>query len=148
MGVEVRRAALRLLALAALAFAGDRLLASAGSAALHSSELRFSVAARGDLAAEVLVLGDSRAVNSFWTPELERVSGRPAFSLAFNGVRSRPRPRCLPRPQRAPRLILLEVTNVRDNHDPEGARAYWPTSPSSVRTSLPRSPPRRVASSR
>lgn len=134
MGVEVRRAALRLLALAALAFAGDRLLARAGAAALLSSELRFSVATRGGLAADVVVLGDSRAVNSFWTPELERVSGRPAFSLAFNAMSTLTAEAVL-RDYLArnptPRLIVLEVTNVRDNQDlVKGLAPYWSTSPS------------------
>jgi len=133
-GLEVRRAALRLLALCAIALAGDRLLARAGSAALMSSELRFSVATRGALSAEVLVLGDSRAVNSFWTPELVRVSGRSAFSLAFNGM-STLTAEALLRDylgrNQAPRLIVLEVTNVLDNHDLVKALAcYWPVSPS------------------
>jgi hypothetical protein len=134
MGVEVRRAALRLLALAALAFAGDRLLAHAGSAALLSSELRFSVAARGQLAADVLVLGDSRAVNSFWTPELARVSGLSAFSLAFNGMSTLTAEALLRDAlarNPAPRLIVLEVTSVRDSHDLVKALApYWAMSPS------------------
>ncbi|MGH9887304.1 MAG: hypothetical protein ACREBE_17380 [bacterium] len=146
MGVEVRRAVLRLLALAALVFVGDRLLAWAGSSALRSSELRFSVAARGAIATDVLVLGDSRAVNSFWPPELKRASHLSAFSLAFNGM-SALTAEALLRDELArnpaPRVIVLEVTCVRDNHDLVKALApYWSTSPSLdalARAQFPRS---------
>jgi lysophospholipase L1-like esterase len=130
---QLRRAALRLLLLAALVFTGDRLLARAGTSLLLDSELRFSVAVRGGLPPLVLVLGDSRAVNGFWTPELARVSGEPAFNLAYNGMSTRIAEALLRDTLAAnapPRMIVLEVSNVQDRHALSSALAgYWPVSP-------------------
>lgn len=134
MGAQIRSAALRLSLLAALAFAGDRLFGRVGSELMLSSELRFSVAARGGLPPNVLVLGDSRGVNGFWAPELARVSGLPAFNLAYHGMSTRIAEAILRdylTRNAAPRLVVLEVTNVQDNHDLASALGgYWSLSPS------------------
>jgi hypothetical protein len=133
LNAQLRRAALRLLLLVALVFAGDRVLARAGTSLLLDSELRFSVAARGGLPPLVLVLGDSRAVNAFWTPELARISGERAFNLAYNGMSTRIAEALLRDYLAAnakPRMIVLEVSNVQDRHALSSALAgYWPVSP-------------------
>lgn len=131
---EIVRAALRLVALVALVFAGDRAFAHVGAVLLTSSELRFSVAARGALPPGVLVLGDSRAVNAFWPPELARVSGLPAFSLAYNGMSTRIAAALLSdylAVNPAPRLVVLEVTSVQNKQDLlKALGCYWSSFPS------------------
>ncbi len=130
---EILRATLRLGLLLALVLAGDRLLARAGTSLLLGSEIRFSVAARGGLPPNVLVLGDSRAVNAFWTPEVARLSGRPAFNLAYNGMSTRVAEAVLRdylRVNAKPELIVLEVTNVQDRQKLVSALSgYWSVAP-------------------
>lgn len=80
----------RLLGLTAVvmvvAFGADRLLGIGGTALLKRSELRFSRLYRADLAADVLVLGNSRGVNTLLAPALEQESGLRVRSLAWNGI--------------------------------------------------------------
>lgn len=70
----------------ALAFCGDRALGWLGRELVYSSEMRFSRLYRGDLEADVLVLGNSRAVHMFLAPALEKRIGRRVRNLAWNGL--------------------------------------------------------------
>jgi len=124
----------RLLVLAALAFVGDRLLALALRSAVSHSQLRLSVAARGGVPAGVLILGDSRGVNGFYAPELKQRLGRPVFNLSFQGMSTVIEEAVLRdylRWNPAPRLLLLEVTNVASEQGLlDGLMCYWDVYPS------------------
>ena len=124
----------RLLVLVALAFVGDRLLALVLRSALAHSQLRLSVAARGGQPSGVLILGDSRGVNGFYAPELKRRLDEPVFNLSYQGMSTRIEEAVLRdylRWNPAPRLLLLEVTNVTSEQWLlDGLMCYWDVYPS------------------
>lgn len=80
----------RLVTLAAVVFlvaaVGDRVLGAAGTTLLERSQLRFSRLYRGDLPADVLILGNSRGVNTLSAPALSDETGLRVRSLAWNGI--------------------------------------------------------------
>lgn len=110
-----KRIAVWLVALVILVFAGDRLGAFVCSRILTASQFRFSRVYRGGSNAEILVIGDSRGVHSFYAPSIETLTGRPALNLSFNAM-SVPIAEALltdylernPKP----RLVIIEATCV------------------------------------
>ena len=66
--------------------AGDRLGAFLCSRVLVASQFRFSRVYRGGSNADVLVIGDSRGVHSFYAPTIEKLTGRPTLNLSFNSM--------------------------------------------------------------
>jgi len=110
---------MRLGLLALLVFSGDRLFARAFERAIAGSRFRFSLIQRGGQSAGIVVLGDSRAVNGFYAPEISRQLGEPVLNLGYNGMSTRIEEAVfhdyLAR-SFAPRLLVLEVTNVEDEH--------------------------------
>jgi hypothetical protein len=105
-----------LAAFLAAAWAGDRLLGSAAHAALLASRNRFSVMYSGKARAEVLIMGNSRSVNGFHAPSMERRLGKTCFHLGYNGV-SASVAECLLADylerNPAPRLVLFEATLIQ-----------------------------------
>ena len=95
--------------------AGDRIGAFVCSRVLLASQFRFSRVYRGGANADVLVIGDSRGVHSFYAPSIEKLTGRPALNLSFNSM-SMPIAEALLTDylerNNAPRLVLIEVTCV------------------------------------
>lgn len=83
---EAKRFTVWFLALAMAVMAGDRLGAFVCSRVLVSSQFRFSRVYRGGSNADVLVIGDSRGVHSFYAPTIEQLTGRPALNLSFNSL--------------------------------------------------------------
>ncbi len=74
------------LAVLALVLAGDRVLGAGVHGVVLKSQLRFSRLYSGKVHPEVLVVGNSRAVNSLYVPTLESNLGVAVDSLAYNGV--------------------------------------------------------------
>lgn len=66
-------------------FLGDRVLAYVCDRLVMSSQLRFAKVYGEAEPAAVVILGDSRAVNTFHAPTLSRALQEPVFSLAYNG---------------------------------------------------------------
>lgn len=104
----------------AFIYAGDRLLAKLLERIVDSSRFRLSRLYRGDAAADILVLGDSRGVHTFYAPGMEAALGQKVFNLSYNGVSTEiidcefhdyleHNP--------APKLLVLEVTNVFSKPD-------------------------------
>lgn len=95
--------------------AGDRLASLALDRLVGRSHFRFSQMYRGGARADVLVLGDSRGVHSFYAPGLSKSLGRRVVNLSFNGL-STEIIECLFNDylehNAPPRLLVLEVTNV------------------------------------
>jgi hypothetical protein len=97
-----------------LAFVADRALAAVLDRVALASEFRFSRLYSGRIDTDIIVLGNSRAVNGFDTRAMKQ-HDLAAFNLGYNGVPSdvgdvifndflRYNP--------APRLVILEVTNL------------------------------------
>lgn len=110
-----RRFALYLAALAICFFLADRGAGLLLDQVIRQSEARFSRLYRGGLAEEILILGNSRAVNAFYAPEIEKRSGRSVINLAYNGMSMEVAEAVLLdylEHNLAPQLLLLEVTNL------------------------------------
>src|SRR6267378_4905378 len=109
--------AARLGILALLVLGGDRWLASGLDREIAGSRFRFSLVQRGGLTAKVLVLGDSRAVNGFYAPKMEHLTGVSVLNLGYNGMSMLIEEAVLRdylTRNAAPALLVLEVTNVQD----------------------------------
>ncbi|MFI5314531.1 MAG: hypothetical protein ACHQ6T_02440 [Myxococcota bacterium] len=149
MAASHRKALLRLALLAACVFAGDRALAALLGRALPHSHFRFSLAARGGLPPNVLVLGDSRAVNGLYAPELARHVAVPVLNLGYNGMSTAVAEALLRdylERNAAPRVLVLEVTNVQqDDRLLDGLMCYWSTGPALGALAEARSPVNRRA---
>jgi hypothetical protein len=70
----------------ALAFALDRSVAFAAEKLVLNSRIRYSILYGGKEKYDVVILGNSRAVNGFFAPELSKRSGRRVINLGSNGV--------------------------------------------------------------
>jgi hypothetical protein len=110
-----KRIAVWLVALAMVVFAGDRIGAFLCQRVLTASQFRFSRVYRGGSNADILVIGDSRGVHSFYAPSIESITGRPALNLSFNSM-SMPIAEALLADyldrNRAPRMVIIEATCV------------------------------------
>jgi hypothetical protein len=108
-----------LVLLTAVVFAGDYVLGQFAGFLLLKSQNRFSRLYTGNAEAEILIVGNSRAVNGFYAPEISLRTGRPCFNLAYNGVSARVAESLLldyverhPRP----RLVISEATALMSGH--------------------------------
>jgi hypothetical protein len=108
-----------LVLLAAVVFVGDYVLGQFAGFLLLKSQNRFSRLYTGRAEAEIVIVGDSRAVNGFYAPEVSRRTGRPCFNLGYNGVSARVAESLLldyverhPRP----RLVISEATTLTPWH--------------------------------
>jgi hypothetical protein len=106
--------------IAVLFFSADRVGAYALDLLVKQSGFRFSELYAGGKSAEIVVLGNSRAVNAFYAPDLEGELGRSVFHLGYNGMSTE---LCevflmdyLDRNEK-PQLIILEVTNLGVSND-------------------------------
>ena len=112
---EGKRFAVWFVILVIVVMAGDRIGAFLCSRVLLASQFRFSRVYRGGSNADVIVIGDSRGVHSFYAPAIEKLTGRPALNLSFNSL-SMPIAEALlsdylehnPRP----RMVIIEATCV------------------------------------
>lgn len=144
-----RRRALAVAAFIALVFAGDQLL---GRALVHlagGSQLRFSRLYRGDVDAEIVVAGNSRAVGALPPPLIAETTGRSAFSIAYNGLDaelSRVLVADFLDRNRRPQTIVIEVSFVAQDPGPSGDfKLYWSESPRLRRLLAERLPSAAVA---
>ncbi|HTO52944.1 MAG TPA: hypothetical protein VMR50_06110 [Myxococcota bacterium] len=144
-----RTALFRLALLAICVWLGDRALGALFDAQLTKSQFRFSVAARGGLPPILLVLGDSRGVNGLYAPELEKRTGTRVLNLAYNGMSTLVAEAVLRDylgRNDQPRGLVLEVTNVQDNHQLlDGLMCYWRFGPALSALADERSPVNRRA---
>lgn len=115
---DAKRFAVWFALLLIVVIAGDRIGAFVCSRVLVSSQFRFSRVYRGGANADVIVIGDSRGVHSFYAPSIEKLTGQPALNLSFNSM-SMPIAEALLTDylehNRAPRTVLIEATCVIDD---------------------------------
>jgi hypothetical protein len=112
---EAKRFAVWFALLLIVVIAGDRIGAFVCSRVLLGSQFRFSRVYRGGSSAEVVVIGDSRGVHSFYAPAIEQLTGRPALNLSFNSM-SMPIAEALLSDyldrNEKPRMVIIETTCV------------------------------------
>ena len=112
---DARRAVTWLVILAAVVVAGDHLLAMLLHQLLVRSQFRYSRLYRGGNDADVVVIGDSRGVHSFFAPALEQMTGLRVLNLSYNSLSPHvAEPLLLDYldHNRAPRFVVIEVTSV------------------------------------
>jgi hypothetical protein len=98
----------------------DRAASAVLDRVIRQSEFRFSKIYRGGLDAEILVLGNSRAVNAFHAPTMEKELGVGVFNLGYNGMSMQLCEsvfRDYLNHNDAPKVLLIEVTNLGDGND-------------------------------
>ncbi|MEM8735175.1 MAG: hypothetical protein AAGG44_13175, partial [Planctomycetota bacterium] len=107
--------AFRIIVFFVAAVAGDQLGGAALNALVGTSGQRFPSIYRGNLEAEVAILGNSRGIHMFHPPALEKVYDRRFANLAFNDLP----PSMMPllwsdylKSHSAPRQLILEVSVV------------------------------------
>ena len=139
------------LALVALVVAGDRALAAGLHAAVMQTGNRFAVLYRGDAPGGVLLLGNSRGVNTFHQPTLEALLDRPVFNASYNGMSTELSEVVLydyVERNPDPELVVIEVTGV--GADDDQVRDFFPFAAESerLRDYLSETLPPRVATAR
>lgn len=112
---DARRAVVWFIALIAVIIGGDRLLSWTLSRVLVRSQFRYSRLYRGGNDADILILGDSRGVHSFYVPAIEELTGSRAFNASYNSMSMRIAEAVLMDyldRNRAPKMAIIEVTSV------------------------------------
>lgn len=103
-----------------LVLALDRVGAMVLESVVLRSQNRFSRMYHDTIPSGIVVLGNSRGVNTLYAPDLSERIGIPAFNLSYNGM-----PTTMAEAvfldylekQEAPRLLVLEVSNLRVGAD-------------------------------
>lgn len=101
--------------IAASFFVLDRTLALGLQALLKQSEFRFARLYQGGIDTDIVVLGNSRAVNAFFAPEMEKTLGKEVFHLAYNGMSMEVAYILVQdflEHNEPPEFLILEVTNL------------------------------------
>jgi hypothetical protein len=124
-----RQAWMGLLTLLLVFLMGDRWLGILLDQAMLNTQFRYSMLYGGHAQADVLVLGNSRAVNSFYAPELGKRLRCRCVNLAYNGMSPDVALALFQdflERHRAPRLLILEGTCV-DNSSMcvVNLKPYW-----------------------
>ena len=112
---DARRALTWFAVLIVVVMAGDRVFSWALTRVLVRSEFRYSRLYRGGNDADVLILGDSRGVHSFYAPAFEEIAGLRALNLSYNSMSPRIAEAVLLDyldRNRPPRLVIIEVTSA------------------------------------
>ena len=112
---DFRRASIWLLVLIAVVIAGDHALAWVLHKVLVRSQFRYSRLYRGGNHADVIVLGDSRGVHSFYAPAIEELTQLRVLNLSYNSMSPRIAEAVLldyVEHNQPPRMVIIEVTSV------------------------------------
>lgn len=118
-GSTLRKSLIYLGIVAVAFFVLDRALALGLQAILKQSEFRFSKVYQGGVDAEIITLGNSRAVNAFYSPEMEAVLDKSVFNLGYNGMSLEVVEAVFLDyldNNAKPDLVILEITNLRSSN--------------------------------
>jgi hypothetical protein len=118
--MQVKRPITYVLLFLAVVLAGDWGLSYLFDAALYRSHSRFSRLYDGRAAADIVVIGNSRGFHSFHAPTMEKALGEEVINLSYNALPSELSYVILSdylEHNRKPRLLILEVSNVRMSPD-------------------------------
>jgi hypothetical protein len=114
----------------ALAFAGDRLLSIGAASIVKASQFRLSRIYRGDVDADIVIIGNSRAVHSVFAPRLAEVTCNRTFNAGYNGLSALSMSAMLKdylERNRKPKFALIEIS----------ATAVWDRSGAELKTYAP-----------
>lgn len=122
------------IALIMIALAGDRLFGHLLGRLTQQSQLRYSRMYRGEAAADILLIGNSRGL-TFYQPYIEEKTGLSTFNLSYNGL-----PANLARiltedyfdRYPAPKTVIIDIT-ICDRFNPELILNFLPYSSQSHR---------------
>ena len=87
---------------------------------VKESGFRFSKLYKGGQTADIVVLGNSRAVNGFFAPEMEKRTGQSVFHLGYNGMSTEICEAIFLdylEYNDTPYLLILEITNLSVSND-------------------------------
>jgi hypothetical protein len=107
-------------AVIAILFAGDRVGGFVLGQLVERSEFRFSRMYRGGIDADILAIGDSRAVHSVYAPEIGKDTCMSVFNAAFNGMSTEIAEAVVQdylAHNAPPKAVLIEVSDVGDGPD-------------------------------
>jgi hypothetical protein len=110
-----RRAAIWCAVLVAVVIAGDHLLALAMHQVIVRSQFRYSRLYRGGNDADIVVIGDSRGVHSFYAPALAQMTGLRVLNLSYNSLSPHVAEAVLLDyldHNRAPKIVVIEATST------------------------------------
>lgn len=110
-----RRLCIYLIAVSCAFFVLDRACGIVLQQLVKESGFRFSKLYRGVLEADIVVLGNSRAVNAFFVPEMEKQLSQSVFHLGYNGMSTEVCEALFLdylELNTQPEMLLLEVTNL------------------------------------
>jgi hypothetical protein len=112
--VTLKRASL-VIAFVAIFLVGDRVIASLLDTVLLRSGLRFSILYSGGRQYQILILGNSCGVNTFYAPAIQEATGMSTLNLSYNGMSADVAEALfldyLDR-NRQPKLLIIEITNI------------------------------------
>ena len=114
------RFCLHVIVIACAFFALDRASGSFLQNLVKESGLRFSRLYQGGQNADIIVLGNSRAVNAFFVPELEKQINHSVFHLGYNGMSTEICEAIFLDYldyNETPDLVILEITNLIASND-------------------------------
>ena len=114
------RFCLHVIVIACAFFALDRASGFFLQHLVKESGLRFSKLYQGGQNADVIVLGNSRAVNAFFVPELEKQMDHSVFHLGYNGMSTEICEAIFLDYldyNETPDLVILEITNLSVSND-------------------------------
>jgi len=116
----LRRLLISLVVLACLYFPTDRVVSYALDEVVKQSGFRFSELYAGGNDAKIIILGNSRAVNAFYAPDLEEQLEQSVFHLGYNGMSTELCEAVILDYldyNEEPLLVILEVTNLSVSND-------------------------------
>ena len=70
-----------------ICFIGDRILGAGLKGIMSKSLFRYARMYKGGIQTDVLVVGNSRGVNSFYQPDMEVALNKEIFNISYNGLR-------------------------------------------------------------
>ena len=95
-------------------FSGDRIIALVLDKISLLSNFRFSMVYQGGQDKDLIIIGDSRGVNSFYAPEIEKMTGMRVLNLSYNGAWGELGELLLLdylERNRKPKLLIVEITS-------------------------------------
>lgn len=119
---ELRHRMILVVAFLVLVVGGDRLMSLGIDHVVLQSGVRYSQLYRGGLAKEIVILGDSRSVHSFHSPEIEKRLGIGCINLSHNAMSTEIMEALLRdyvEANNKPSLIVLGLTSL-------GSSTHWP----------------------
>jgi hypothetical protein len=135
---------LYILAFFLIVLLGDRLIAAYIDKIVLTSQFRFSKLYRGDQTRELVVLGNSRGVNSIYAPDIQKNTGLSIINLSYNGMSMQLGEALFLdylEHNNPPKLLILEITNLFVSDDLIKELKIYSRSSSRIRRLLEKSEP-------